>query len=895
MKVYLIDGTAICYRAYYSYATRHLRNSKGFPTNVPYGFYLCLRKIMSEFKPDGLVVMFDVKGPTFRHEKYEEYKAHRKPTPEDLILQLPLVKRLVEALKIPIMEREGFEADDMIGTAARALSKKGHEVIIVTGDKDACQLVDSKVRLMDPGKDYALMGSKEVEERLGVPPGRVADLLALAGDSSDNIPGVPGIGMKTATQLIQEFGSLEGVYKNLEMIKSESKRKVLKENRDSADLSLELSTIDCDVPVKLDPADWKLEEPDLPKLISVFKELEFRSFLKELPQSGPETSKSYRLVADDKGWSALLGKLKKAESIAFDFETTGTDPMTAEPVGVSFCLEPHEAHFVLFKSHTSGRSPLKAKEVLGDLKGVFEDAGVGKIGQNIKYEMAILRNFDIRLSGVAFDTMVASYLLNPSKPNHNLADLAMEYLDEQLVRIESLIGSGKKQISMAEAEVDKLYAYGCQDSDVAWRLAEVLKKKIREADMERLLLEVEMPLIEVLCDMEIAGIGVDTRFLGSLSKTMEKGLAGLTKDIYRLAGEEFNINSPKQLSEVLFTRLKLPVIRRTKTGFSTDAEVLTQLAARHELPASVLRFRELSKLKSTYVDTLPGLVNKRTGRVHSSFNQTVTETGRLSSSDPNMQNIPVRTEEGRQIRKGFVAQKGKEFVSADYSQIELRILAHLSRDEKLRGAFRDGVDVHAFTAGLIFGASPDKVAPEMRDQAKTVNFGVLYGMSPFGLARSLGISQEAARDFIQAYFERYPGVKRYLDETIASARKKGYVETLFKRRRYIPAINSPEVQLRQFAERTAINAPVQGSASDLIKIAMVAVHRRLQKERWDARMLLQVHDELLFEVAAKDCESLIGMARKEMEGALKLEVPIEVHVKAGKNWMEMERLPAGKV
>jgi DNA polymerase-1 len=893
MVFYLIDGTAICYRAYYAYATKNLQNSKGLPTNVPYGFLLILKKLLGDYKPDGIMVAFDVKGPTFRHEKLDTYKANRKPTPEDLISQVPYVKKIVEGFRIPVIEKQGYEADDVMGTIAVELRDKGHEVIIVTSDKDICQLVGDRISVMDPGKDYAVLGPMEVREKLGVAPDQVVDYLAMVGDASDNIPGVPGIGPKTAVELIGEFGTLDGVYRNLDKIKGVKQRN-LQENEKTARLAQELATIDCAVPLHVSENDLKLREPDMDALKEIYKELEFKSFLKELPHPTTQDSveTQYHLVASAKEWKGLLAKLHKVSRFSLDFETTGVDALNVKPVGLSFSFQSHEAYFVLFDIHASGRSELAAADVLADLKPILEDPGVKKIGQNIKYEMMVLKAHGIELKGEAFDTMVASYLLNPSKSTHNLGELAAEHLDERLVEIESLIGTGKKQITMAEADLDKLYRYGCQDSDVVWRLAGILEPKIADSGMTDLFEKIEMPLIRVLCDMETAGIAVDVKFLEEFSARMEKEIAALTIKIHKTAGGEFNINSPKQLAEILFDRLKLPHTRKTKTGYTTDASALEELASMHELPAQILDYRELAKLKSTYVDPLPEMRSPRDRRIHTSYNQTVTATGRLSSSDPNLQNIPIRTEEGREVRRAFVAPKGSVLLSADYSQIELRILAHMSGDPNLTRAFADNQDVHAYTASLVFGVELAEVTPQMRDQAKTVNFGVLYGMGPFGLARSLKISQEAARDFIKAYFERYPKIKSFMDDTLASARSKGYVETLLKRRRYIPDIESKDMRMRQFAERTAINAPVQGTASDLIKIAMVSIHERLQRPDAPAgtRMLLQVHDDLVFEVPEKSLTAAAELVRQEMENAIKLSVPVLVSVKAGPNWKEMEKL-----
>ena len=891
MVFYLIDGNAFCYRAFH--AVRELRNSKGEPTNVVFGFSMMMRKIIDDYKPDGLCVAFDTKGPTFRHKKFEDYKSHRKPMPDDLVRQMPVVKRLVKAYSIPAFEKEGFEADDIIGTLCKRLTKAGHEAVIVTGDKDMLQLVNSHVKVLNPQKDFLVYDSKEVEARFGVKPNQVVDVLALMGDASDFIPGVPGIGEKTALALVQEFGSLDKIFARLDQVKPESKRKAIEENRDSAVLSRELAVIDLDVPFDAEPKDLIRKEPDWDEVRTLYTELEFRSFLKELQaeEAAPaETKKGYRLVVTKAEWEKLKKELEKAGEFALDFETTGLDAVTARPVGISFSHKPDEAAFVLFSTHKSGKSKLTPEEVLESARPLLENPKIKKTGQNLKYEMMILKQFGIDLGGVAFDTMLGSYLLNASKRNHNLGDLAQEHLRENLIPIERLIGKGKDQITMADADVDLLYRYGCQDSDVALRLTRILRKAIEEKGLEDLLNKIELPLVQVLADMETWGIAVDKPFLAKLSEELGTSIDKLTKKIYKTADGEFNINSPKQLSEILFTKLALRVVRRTKTGISTDVDVLTELADEHELPKLILDYRELAKLKSTYVDTMPLMMSPKDRRIHSSFNQTVTETGRLSSNDPNLQNIPVRTEEGRKVRRAFVAEKGRVLLSADYSQIELRVLAEFSGDKALKKAFKEGQDIHAYTAGLVFGVELKDVTPKMRETAKTVNFGVLYGMSPFGLAKALKITQDSARDFIKSYFERYPKVKGFLDETIESAKKKGYVETLFKRRRYIPDIASANPQIRQYAERTAINAPVQGTASDIIKIAMIEIHRLSKKFEYCCRMVLQVHDELVFEVEKPNLKEFAAVVKKGMEGAADFDVPIEAVLKAGPNWMDMERL-----
>ncbi len=902
MKFILLDGNSFCYRAFY--AVRDLRTAKGEPTNAVYGFITMLEKILKDIKPDGVAVMFDMRGPTFRHIKYENYKIQRPPMPEDLAAQIPVIKEVVEAMNIPIFQKEGYEADDVLATVAKKLEKEGHQTYLVTGDKDMLQLVNKKTKVLNPQKENLIYDEAAVKERFGVGPERVVEIMALMGDASDNIPGVPGIGDKTASKLIVEFGTLEGVLKNIAKIKGDKLKENLEKYKEQAFLSRELATIVCDVPL-----DWDLEkltrrQPDLRKLTELYQRLEFRNFLKGIgadeKRNTDDKELHYHLVESKADFEDLKVKLSRQKCWALDFETTGTDPLTAQPLGISFSFRDREAFYVAF-AHQKGdlfaaagrqgrpQDGISAHEALTSLKNLFEDTAIKKVGQNIKYETVILKNFGIELRGIHFDTMVASYCLNPAKPNHNLDDIAMEHLGVRITSITELIGLGRNQILMADVEIGKLYRYGCQDSDVTLRIAGLLEEKLRARDLWELFQEIEMPLVCVLADMEYAGIAIDRPLLEELSREMEKSLRGLTQEIHRLAGADFNINSPKQLAEILFDKLGLPVVKKTKTGASTDVEVLQELSEVHSLPKEILKFRELSKLKSTYVDALPQIANPNTHRVHTSFNQTVTATGRLSSSEPNLQNIPVRTEEGRKIRRAFIAEgKDRRLVSADYSQIELRVLAHLSQDENLIKAFREGADIHRYTAGLIFNTPMKNVTDSMRSSAKTVNFGILYGMGPFSLAKNLGITNDAAKDFIKAYFDRYPRVKAYLDGTLEKARKEGFVSTYFKRRRYIPEILSRDVRVKNFAERTAINMPIQGTASDVIKIAMRRIAQRLEKEKFKSRMILQVHDELVFETPKSELGDLVAMAKKEMQGAVSFDVPMEVSAKTGPNWLDME-------
>jgi len=832
-----------------------------------------------------LAVAFDLKGPTFRHEKFKDYKITRKPMPEDLVSQLPVIKRVLTAYGIPIYEARGYEADDVLATLAEKFRKMNTiDTFIVTSDKDAMQLVGSGVKVYSPHKEGVIYGEKEVKERFGVPPGRMTDLMALMGDASDNIPGVPGIGEKTAVELMKEFKSLDNVLENAHKIKSASRRKKIEESKDMALLSRELATIRRDAPIKVDIKRLERRQPDKKALAEIFKELEFRKLLSDIsPAERPKGS--YLMVDCPEGFSKFARELKQAKIFAFDFETTHSDPMQARAVGVSFAWKKKEAYYVPLNALKG----LNKEEVTKTLKAVFEDSSVKKIGQNIKYDELVLKKMGIILRGIEFDTMLASYLLNPSKSNHNLGDISFEYLGYSKKPIEQLIGKGKNALTMDRVDVAKVRDYCCEDSLIAFDLKSVLQKKLKEKELEKLFFKVEMPLVDVLAEMEFCGINVDLAHLRRLSAEIGKKIESCEKNVYSMAGENFNINSPKQLQGILFEKLKMPVIKRTKTGASTNEEVLKILSEKEELPREILRYRTLAKLKSTYADRLPELVNPLTGRIHTSFNQTVTATGRLSSSNPNLQNIPIKTEVGRSIRKAFVAENKKHLMlSADYSQIELRILAHLSGDKNLIEAFRSNKDIHAFTASLIYGHEEKDVTAEMRQAAKTVNFGIVYGMSAFGLSRDLGIDISEAGKFIDSYFERYPGVKIFLKKTIEETAQKGFVTTILGRRRYIPEIKSENASVRNFAERAAVNTPIQGSAADLIKMAMINIHDKIRN--FEAKMILQVHDELVFEVSSDELRKLARIVKENMENVMPLRVPVRVRIESGKNWLDMERV-----
>jgi DNA polymerase-1 len=787
---------------------------------------------------------------------------------------------------VPVLEKEGYEADDLIATLARKLERKGIETIIVSGDKDLMQLISSHVTMYDPMKDKTFQVA-QVKERFGVAPDKVVEVMGLMGDTSDNIPGVPGIGPKTAGQLIEEFGSIEELLKNIDKVKNAKVRTSLDRHAEQARLSRELATLDSDAPL-----DWTLEnlkrgEPDRKTLQEIFKEMEFSKLLKDFSLRPDHREDDYRLITGRGELEALVRNLRRAGVFAVDLESTSIEPMRAEIVGLSFSFQPHQA-FYLPVGHTYERAPeqLSREEVLRILRPLLENPDLKKYGQNIKYDYILLAKSGVRLKGIAGDNMIASYLLNPSKHRHSLEELSREYLDRQIITYEDVAGAGAKAIPFSQVKVEMACRYSCEDADLTLILANLLIPKIEADGFAELFSRVELPLIEVLAEMEMNGVKLDLPLLAVMSGEFEKQMDKISEEVYDLAGGEFNINSPQQLGKVLFEKLKLPGGKRTKTGYSTDVEVLTELAKDFPLPAKVLEYRSLSKLKSTYVDALSQLVNPGTGRVHTSFNQTVTATGRLSSSDPNLQNIPIRSPEGRRIREAFIPEEGSLILSADYSQIELRILAHLSCDTFLIETFQRGEDVHAATASEIFHVPPERVTPEMRRLAKVINFGIIYGMSAFGLAKELSIPPSVAQAYIANYFQKYHEVRDYIDQSLEQARERGYVTTLMNRRRYLPDIKNSNRSVRQFAERIAINAPIQGTAADLIKVAMINIHRRLAEEGHKTKLILQIHDELVFEVPQGELEEIKALVKEEMEGVVKLYIPLKVDIGVGKNWAE---------
>lgn len=885
---YLVDGSAFVFRAFYA-IRQELTTSDGTPTNAVFGFKNMLQKLMRQEQPDYLAVVFDERGPTFRHEADPTYKANRKRMPDELAVQLPWIHRLVEAHNIPKLSLQGFEADDIIGTLSHRLEAKGLEVVLVSGDKDFCQLVTPHVTIFDPMKDQRI-GEAEVQERFGVEPGRVIEVLGLMGDASDNVPGVPGIGEKTAKKLLAAYNTIEELLSRVDEIKQKKQRESLIEHADSARHSRQQVTIHMDVPIEIGLDDLKFEPPDTDALRTLYEELEFKSELQTLGAAAapqPAVEKHYRTILTRNELDAEIAALQQSDGFAIDTETTSQDPMVAELVGIALAHKPHEAVYIPVAHRYPGAPPqLDRSEVLERLRPLLEDPSRPKYGQNIKYDLIVLERHGVRMRGLAFDTMVAGYLLNPSRRANNLDALAKEYLHYTPISFEDVAGKGAKQITFDQVDIDKATAYSSEDSDVAALLVECQKPKLSEHQLNRLFQDIEMPLIEVLADLEMRGMTVDADYLQDMSERLQIRMDALMEDIYSLAGEEFNINSSQQLQKILFEKLKLPPGKKTKTGYSTDVSVLEQLAFEHELPEHILDYRHLAKMKSTYIDALPQLIHPETGRIHTSLNQTITETGRLSSSNPNLQNIPIRSDLGRQIRRAFVAAPGHRLISADYSQIELRLLAHFTQDPVLTEAFRQGQDIHTRTAMDVFTVDESAVDGDMRRMAKTVNFGIIYGLSPFGLASRLHISNEEARNYIDNYFARYPLVKAYLDGIIEEARDQGYVTTLMQRRRYLPEMNNRNRQVREAAERTAINMPFQGSAADLIKLAMVQLHQQIQTENLPCHMLLQIHDELLFEIPEAAVDEMVPRIKETMEHVWDLEVPLTVDVGQGDNWAE---------
>lgn len=918
-KLFLLDAYALIYRAYYAFIKNPRINSKGLNTSAILGFVNTLEEVLRKENPTHIGIAFDPAGPTFRHEAYEAYKAQREETPEAIRQSVPIIKDIIRAYNIPILEVKGYEADDVIGTLATEAGKKGIPTYMMTPDKDYGQLVSDCVFMYRPkygDKDFEVMGVKEVKAKFDIEsPLQVIDMLGLMGDTADNIPGCPGVGEKTAQKLIAQFGSIENLLAHTDELKGALKKKV-EENKEQITFSKFLATIKTDVPIALDMEALKREAPNEEELRRLFEMLEFRTLIDRVlktEQKAPAASAAqpdlfglfaqedtgdaknsnltrleslsydYQLIDNQKEMEILVQKLLAQDFFSLDTETTGVDPITAELVGMSFSFAENQAFYVPVPANRE-----EALKIVNIFKPAFENPHSLKIGQNLKYDLNVLAHYGVTLQGKMFDTMIAHYVLQPEL-RHGMDYLAEVYLHYETIKIEELIGpKGKKQGNMRDLPPAQVYKYACEDADVTLKLKHVLEKELVENGVEKLFDEIEMPLMPVLAYMERTGVRIDPEALKETSRHFTARMNQIEKEVYQLAGMEFNIASPKQVGEVLFDRLKIvEKAKKTKTGqYVTSEEVLESLKGKHEIVEKILEHRGLKKLLGTYIDALPQLINPATGRIHTSFNQTVTATGRLSSSNPNLQNIPIRNEDGKEIRKAFIPDEGCEFFSADYSQIELRIMAHLSGDPHMIEAFQKGQDIHAATAAKIYKVKLEDVTREQRSKAKTANFGIIYGISVFGLAERLNVDRKEAKELIDGYFENYPKVKAYMDESIRQAREKGYIETIFKRKRYLPDINSKNAVVRGYAERNAINAPIQGSAADIIKVAMIRIYRRFQEEGIRSKMILQVHDELNFSVLPEEKEKVQQIVISEMEAAYKMKAPLRADYGWGQNWLE---------
>jgi len=885
-KLYLIDGNSLVYRSYY--AIRFLSTSKGFPTNAIYGFISMLRKLMDQEKPVFLGIVFDVKGPTIRHKVFKDYKAHRKPMPEDLVVQMPVIKKVIKALNIPYFEYENYEADDVLGSLAHQASQKNIPSVIVTTDKDLFQLVDKQTTVYNPAKEIHL-DEKKVKEQFGASPSQVTDVLALWGDPSDNIPGVPGIGEKTSKSLISRYGSLENLLKNLDRIEKAPLREKIKQNLEQLKLSHQLVTIEKGLDLKFNLEEFSVSEPNRKELISLFQELEFSSLVSDYMKEDKSPQKQYDIILEEEALMKLIAQMKKEKSVSLDTETDSPFPTQANLVGMSFSTKAHQAFYLpLRHDYPAAPSQIPKEKAFRLLQDVLTNSGIKKIGQNIKYDYIVLKREGIPLQGIDLDSMVLSYLIEPNWGKHNLNKLAMAYLQVKAIHYEEVVGKGKNEVTVNSVPVERVAPYACQDADLALQLSSLLWSRVKENKLDSLYREFELPLIEVLADMEMWGVKIDTRVLKKLSEEIEQDLGRLQKKIYELSGEEFNINSPQQLGAVLFDKLNLPASRRTKKtkSYSTSMEILQELSRIHPIAQHLLEYRQLSKLKSTYADVLPLLLNPETGRIHTSYNQTVAATGRLSSSDPNLQNIPVRGEWGKRFREAFIPDKGHLFLSADYSQIELRVLAHLSEDPALIETFLHDRDVHAETADRVFGNASSLFQEEQRRRAKIINFSMIYGASAFSLAKELETSNAEAQMFIDRYYEKYPKVHEFLEKIVASAQKKGFSETLFGRKRQVPELKQKEKYAQQAGRRIALNTPIQGTAADLMKKAMIDIWRELKKRKLKSKMILQVHDELVFEIPDEEKDEIEPLVKKKMEDVFSLKVPLKVHLEWGVNWAE---------
>lgn len=927
-KLFLLDALALIYRAHFAFIKNPRITSKGLNTSAVFGFTNSLLEVLNKEKPTHIGVAFDTAAPTQRHDTFADYKAHRQEVPEDILTAIPLTYRLLEAMKIPILVMEGYEADDIVGTLAQQAEKEGFDVYMMTPDKDYAQLVTNHIFIYKPasfGSGPEVLDRHKVIEKYGVPPEQIIDLLGLKGDASDNIPGIPKVGDKTALELIQQFGSVEEIIRRSDEISKNAIRESVKANADMGLLSKKLATIQIDVPIDFDAEDLKICEPDKDRLLDLFRELEFKNMasrvLESLPggpginanikSTAPDlfnqqspiagdnaqpnilentnhfqtlnlATVSYRSVISANEIKELVTNLLAQTQVCLDTETTSTDAMQAELVGISFAYKPGEAWYVPFPKERD-----QALEILETFKPVFASS-ILKIGQNLKYDLLVLKNYGCDINGPFYDTMLAHYVTEPDG-KHGMDAMARQFLAYEPVSITTLIGKkGKGQLSMREVALEEIVPYACEDADVTLQLKTPLDESLNKTEVVNIFTDIEMPLLPVLLDMEFEGIRIDEIGLQEYSKDLGLNIQQAEEEIWDMAGEKFNINSPKQLGDIIFGKLQLDTGKKTKTGqYSTNEEVLQQLSWSHELPAKILEYRQLNKLKATYVDALPALIHPKTGRVHTTFSQAVAATGRLSSNNPNLQNIPIRSEKGREVRRAFVPRDDQHILlSADYSQIELRIMAELSGDEGMREAFLSGADIHQATAAKVFGVPLSLVNSDMRSKAKMVNFGIIYGISAFGLSQRLKISRKEAKDIIDSYFEKYPGIKTYMNESIESARSTGYAKTWSGRKRYLADINSQNATVRGFAERNAINSPIQGTAADMIKIAMIRIHEKMKAAQLRSRMVLQVHDELLFDVYTPELEDLKALVLEEMKHALPFSIPLEVGIGSGKNWLE---------
>ncbi len=885
-RLFLVDGNSLLYRSYY--AIQRLSTSKGFPTNAIYGFINTLRKISEQEKPSYLGIVFDTGRPTIRHQLFKEYKAHRKPMPEDLIPQIPVLKKVIQAMNIPLFEYENYEADDVLGSLAKKAAAEKIPTVIVTTDKDLLQLVDECTTVFNPAKGIYLNEDK-VKETFGAAPSQVVDILTLWGDPTDNVPGVPGIGEKTSKKLIAEFGSVDNLLQRLAEVKNPRLREKIEQNMESLEVSRRLVTIerDLDIPFRLD--DFAASAPDAGELARLYQELEFTSLLSDLAKKPGDIRKEYKAILEEKDLRALAALIRRSGAVALDTETDSPLPTRAHLVGMSFAVEPGKAFYLpLGHDYPGAPAQIPKKTAFEILRSVLTDSRIKKTGQNIKYDYIVLKREGLDLDGIDLDTMVLSYLLEPNWGKHNLEKLALAYLQTRAIPYEEVAGKGKDAVTMNAVAVEKVVPYACQDADMALELSAALWPKVEEKRLDRLYRQIEQPLIKLLAEMEIWGVKVDGEALEGLSAEIAVELKRLEKKIFEASGVEFNINSPQQLADILFHKIQLPLSRKTKITkrFSTSLDVLQELAPLHPLAQYALAYRQLAKLKSTYADALPLLINPETGRIHTSYNQTVTATGRLSSSEPNLQNVPTRGELGQRFRRAFIPEPGFLLLAADYSQIELRVLAHLSEDPALMETFAADRDIHEETARRVFGEALPHLKDELRRKAKIINFSILYGTSAFSLAKELGTTSREAQNFIDRYFTQHPKVEVFLEKTVRQAEDSGFTETICGRLRQVPELKQKDRTVQQAGRRIALNAPIQGSAADLMKKAMIDIWEGFKKRHLKTKMILQVHDELVFEVPAKEKQAVEELVREKMERVFPLRVPLKVHLGWGKNWAD---------